>query len=148
MSGRIPTVTRPIPGYLTREEAAERVGRSVRTIRSWQSDGLKTVMGRIPEADLLAWDRRMRERTGRPRKVDDVPWIRELVEAGNVELMSDLGPILVTVARMNETHPDRVPLIREARAMLWPEFGHGTERVLSAIMAGVEYVLESGGSGS
>ena len=54
---------------LTRKEAAARVGRSERTIRSWQSKhGLVTVGGLIPVAALLDLARQMDHRIGRPRK--------------------------------------------------------------------------------
>lgn len=145
-----------VKGMLTREEAAARVGRSVRTIRSWQAHPerpLRTLLGLIPEGDLLEYDRRMRERVGRPRKAgrpDDAPFIRDLVEAGNDELMDELGPVLVTIHDLPSTHPDRGALVRQARARLWCEFGKDTELVLSAVTAGVEYALDlkAGGSGS
>lgn len=151
MSARVPTVTRPIPGMLTRAQAAVRVGRSQRTIRNWQMRGLRTLAGLIPEGDLLEYDRRMRERVGRPRKAgrpDDVPFIRELVEAGNDELMDELGPVLVTIHDLPITHPDRARLVGQARAVLWREFGKDTELVLSAVTAGVEYALDLKAGGS
>jgi hypothetical protein len=53
---------------LTREEAAERVGRSARTIRRWESQGaLRFVGGRVREWDLLRVDQEMRERRARRR---------------------------------------------------------------------------------
>ena len=143
-----------LKGVLTRGEAAARVGRSVRTIRAWQAHPerpLRTLLGLIPEADLLEYDRRMRERVGRPRKAgrpDDVPFIRELVEAGNDELMDELGPVLVTIRDLPITHPDRERLVGQARAVLWREFGKDTELVLSAVTAGVEYALDLKAGGS
>lgn len=143
-----------LPPTFTVKGAAERVGRSERTIRNWLSRGLRSYAGFITESDLLEFERVMRQRVGRPRKdsgVPDKPFIDSLVEAGNDELMEELGPILVTIHEMPRTHSDRERLVRQARAMVWREFGDDTTwLVLAAVMAGVEYVLDlkSGGSGS
>lgn len=54
---------------LTREDAAERVGRSVRTIRDWERHrGLVVVNGMIGVSQLLEVARQMKHRVGRPRK--------------------------------------------------------------------------------
>ena len=57
--------------WLTRAEAAERVGRNERTIRRWEAGpgGLRVVAGRCREAEVLAMDKTMRaNKGGRPRK--------------------------------------------------------------------------------
>ncbi len=55
--------------WLTRAQAAERVKRTERTIRNWESAGLlKPTLGRYREQDVLKADREMRGRVGRPRK--------------------------------------------------------------------------------
>lgn len=49
--------------WLTRIEAAKRVGRSERTIARWEDRGLvKRVLDRYRESELLAVDLRMREK--------------------------------------------------------------------------------------
>lgn len=54
---------------MTRAEAAQRVGRTERTIRNWERSGeLTPTLGRFRESDLVEADRRMRARVGRPRK--------------------------------------------------------------------------------
>lgn len=54
--------------WLTLAEAAERVGRDERTIRRWvEREELAPMMGRFREADLIATEKRMRSRVGRPR---------------------------------------------------------------------------------
>lgn len=55
--------------WLTRKEAAERVGKTERTIRNWEDAKLlKPIIGRYREDELLRADRQMRGRVGRPRK--------------------------------------------------------------------------------
>lgn len=56
--------------WLTIRDAAERVGRSPRTIKAWRQRGELTVLaGRVRESHLLEVEKRMRGRTGgRPRK--------------------------------------------------------------------------------
>ncbi len=71
----------------------------------------------------------------------DTSGIAEVVEAGNSELMLELGPILATIHAMPSTHRDRPVLIRSARSILQDEFGDDGDLVLSAIFAGLEYVL-------
>lgn len=57
-------------GWLTIEEAAERVDRSTDTIYRWVRDGhLFRPYTRVSEAQLLEVDVRMRRRIGRPRKL-------------------------------------------------------------------------------
>ncbi len=52
-----------------RQGAAARVGRDISTIYRWEERGvISFVLGRIREDDLLAADKRMREKRGRPRK--------------------------------------------------------------------------------
>ena len=56
--------------YLTIADAAKRVGKSERSVRNWIADKeVKVYLGRIREDDLLACDRRMRDRKrqGRPK---------------------------------------------------------------------------------
>ncbi len=73
---------------------------------------------------------------------DDLPFIRHLVEAGNDELMDELGPILTTIHSLDSTHPDLGPLIQQARAMLSPEFSiQDAELVLRALWAATDYCL-------
>ncbi len=63
---RMPTV------WLTLDECAERIGKSRRTLRVWVQNGeLKPMLGRVRESDLLATEKRMRERMhrGRPKKL-------------------------------------------------------------------------------
>ena len=58
-----------LDGWLTIEEAAKRVDRSVRTIYRWQQAGWITIlMGSVSEAKLLDADRLARRLRGRPRK--------------------------------------------------------------------------------
>lgn len=71
----------------------------------------------------------------------DTAGIPEVVEAGNSELMLELGPILATIHAMPSTHRDRPVLIRTARSILHDEFGADGDLVLSAVNAGLEYVL-------
>jgi hypothetical protein len=54
--------------FLTLEEAAVRVDRGESTIRRWIDKGLMSVAGRIPEQSLLEFEKKMRDRRGRPRK--------------------------------------------------------------------------------
>lgn len=53
--------------FLTVEQAATRVGKSVRTIGRWVDGGLKVRVGLIREDELLETDLLMRGRRGRPR---------------------------------------------------------------------------------
>jgi predicted site-specific integrase-resolvase len=49
--------------WLSIAEAAERVGKSVRTIKAWRQRGEITVLvGRVRESDVVEADKRMRER--------------------------------------------------------------------------------------
>lgn len=54
--------------FLTVPQAADRVGRSPRTIGRWVVGGLRVQAGYVREDELLEMDRLMRERRGRPRK--------------------------------------------------------------------------------
>lgn len=55
--------------WLTLEDAAKRVDRSVRTLYRWDDEKLISIlMGRVLEADLLAADKLKRAARGRPRK--------------------------------------------------------------------------------
>ena len=55
--------------WLTLAEAAEVTGRTERTIRNWVSaDELRPRHGRYMRDEVLATERRMRRRVGRPRK--------------------------------------------------------------------------------
>ncbi len=57
--------------WLTLAEAAERVGRTNRSIRSWvQAGHIKPMLGRVRESELLAAEKLMRSRMhgGRPRR--------------------------------------------------------------------------------
>lgn len=55
--------------WLTLTDAAKRVGRSERTIRNWVAwEEIKPTMKRFRESELIAVDKRMRARVGRPRK--------------------------------------------------------------------------------
>lgn len=70
----------------------------------------------------------------------DLPFIRGLVDAGNDELMEEVGPILATIHSMRPEHPDHGPLVRQARALLQQEWAAGdAELVLEALWAGYEY---------
>ena len=54
--------------WLTLTEAAERVGRTERTLWRWRRQGLvRFWLGRVNEAKLLEADRLARSRMGRPR---------------------------------------------------------------------------------
>ncbi|MEB0303835.1 hypothetical protein QN345_00580 [Cryobacterium sp. 10I1] len=54
--------------FLTRKEAAERVGKNLATIYRWEERELIVfVLDRVREVDLLAADKKARERRGRPR---------------------------------------------------------------------------------
>lgn len=58
-----------ITRWLTLKDAAARVGKTERTIRNWVSWGeLKPQMGRFSERELLAVEKAMRGRRGRPPK--------------------------------------------------------------------------------
>jgi transposase len=60
--------------WLSIEEAAKRVGRSVRTIYRWgegENPELRITVNRVREDELLEVDRMMRKRLGRPRKESD-----------------------------------------------------------------------------
>ncbi len=68
--------------WLTLAAAAERVGRSRRTIDRWVAEGaVVPVMGRIKESALLETDRRKRESIGRPRTARNSPEPVEVVAA-------------------------------------------------------------------
>lgn len=57
--------------WLTIEEAAKRVDRSLRTIYRWgegENPHLRILLNRVREDELLEVDRKMRGRRGRPRK--------------------------------------------------------------------------------
>ena len=55
--------------WLSRQEAADRVGKHLVTIYRWEGQGLLTfVMGRCAEQDLLEADRVASSRVGRPRR--------------------------------------------------------------------------------
>lgn len=54
-------------GWLTRKQAAARVKRSERTIRRWEEAGLRTFHGLFRESELVAMDKEMRSRVGRPK---------------------------------------------------------------------------------
>ena len=56
--------------WLTMREAAERVGRSERTVKRWRQQGeFPTLMGRVRERDLLDAEARVSGRVGgRPPK--------------------------------------------------------------------------------
>lgn len=56
--------------WLTLPDAAGRVGRSLRTMRSWVARGeLRPILGRVRESDVVRVDRVMRARraAGRPK---------------------------------------------------------------------------------
>lgn len=56
--------------WLTRAQAATRVGRSERTIRNWVHAGvLAPRLGRFLEDDVVKADKTMRARVGRPPKI-------------------------------------------------------------------------------
>lgn len=60
------------PVMLTRQEAAKRIHRTVRTLYRWEREGIvRFIAGRIAEPALLDADKLMRSRIGRPRKTDD-----------------------------------------------------------------------------
>lgn len=78
-----------IPGMLTRSEAADRVSKSERTIRTWEKDGLRTILGLIPERDLLEWDRN--RKVGRPPGVKPPTSILQRFVSGNyAEVLASL----------------------------------------------------------
>ncbi|WP_443189886.1 helix-turn-helix domain-containing protein [Microbacterium sp. B19(2022)] len=55
--------------WLTLSEAADAAGRTERTIRNWvEADELKARHGRYLRDEVLAAEKRMRRRIGRPRK--------------------------------------------------------------------------------
>lgn len=77
---RVTEMTRP--RLLTRKQAAERVGKSEGTIRHWIKNGLRERLGgKILESELLAMERTMRERRGRPRLVDPREAVLDQVRA-------------------------------------------------------------------
>lgn len=58
--------------WLTLTEAADVAGRTERTIRNWVAAGeLSSRHGRFVRDEVLATERRMRRKVGRPRKVSD-----------------------------------------------------------------------------
>lgn len=62
--------------WLTLAEAAERVGRTSRSIRAWvQAGHLKPMLGRVRESELIAAEKLMRSRMhgGRPKRSDSPP---------------------------------------------------------------------------
>lgn len=55
--------------WLTLAEAADVAGRTERTIRNWvDAEELTPRLGRFLRDDVLAAERRMRRKVGRPRK--------------------------------------------------------------------------------
>ncbi|MFJ6547440.1 helix-turn-helix domain-containing protein [Microbacterium sp. NPDC091676] len=55
--------------WLTLQEAADVAGRTDRTVRNWVEAGeLSTRLGRFHRDEVLAAERRMRRKVGRPRK--------------------------------------------------------------------------------
>lgn len=54
--------------FLTIQQAAARVGKTERTLRSWKAAGLPVRAGLVNETDLLAFEKKMRESRGRGRR--------------------------------------------------------------------------------
>lgn len=76
--------------WLTIEQAAKRVDRSPSTIRRWGRDGKLRIFpnGKVIEGHVLAVDRRMRERVGRPPGTR-VPLMFEGREVGHITIRPD-----------------------------------------------------------
>lgn len=114
--------------WLTIEDAAERVGKSERTIRNWIDAGLTATFGRVREDELLECDRLMRSRRGRPRKTDPRAE-REARYPEVVPFVDSMYAELLTNAHKGDQIGWRAMNLREA----WQEIGWHSAKLAVAI---------------
>ncbi|MDN3309575.1 helix-turn-helix domain-containing protein [Microbacterium oryzae] len=89
-----------IPGWLSVEEAAERVGKDKQTIRRWRREGkLRTLHGLIHADTLVQVDAEQRDRQHGPKKRVHMDLVIDGVKVGTVAFNPETGGLTGTVRK-------------------------------------------------